>query len=165
LDEKIKTSDSRITAVFQVINVASRGDIHLEVSDSRYYEYLHDIHECDFKLFKLVLFNVKWFRPRVHERYPDRTVIEHANGFTMVNRRNVEPGSKTYVLLSQCEHVFYVEVLSNAGWSYVVRYDPRGRSVKYNIVEEDEIEKEDNVEEQRLHVSDKDLEEVQGYVN
>ena len=32
-------------------------------------------------------------------------------------------------------------------WSYVVRYDPRGRPVKYNVVEEDENEEEDDVEE------------------
>jgi hypothetical protein len=34
------------------------------------------------------------------------------------------------------------------GWSYVVRYDPRGRPVKYNVVEEDDIEEEDDAEEQ-----------------
>ena len=27
------------------------------------------------------------------------------------------------------------------------RYDPRGQSIKYNVVEEDDIEEEDNVEE------------------
>lgn len=50
--------------------------------------------------------------------------------------------------------------------SYVVRYDPKGRIVKYNVAEEDEIE-EDDVEEQGVHaVSDEDVEEVQGkYVN
>ena len=67
---------------------------------------------------------------------------EHANGFTMVNRRALELGIEPYVLPSQCEQVFYSEVPSKEGWSYIVRYDPRGRSVKYNPLEE-----EDNVEE------------------
>jgi len=36
-------------------------------------------------------------------------------------------------------------------WSYVVRYDPRGRLIKYNVAEEDEIYKEDDVEEYWVH--------------
>jgi hypothetical protein len=91
----------------------------------------------------------------MNEHDPDRTVNQHANGFTMVNTRNVEPISEPYVLPSQCEHVFYSEVLGRGGWSYVVRYDPRGRPVKYNVEEEDDIEEEDDVEEQLVHVSDR----------
>ena len=60
----------------------------------------------------------------------------------MVNTRAFEPGTKPYVLPSQCEQVFYSEVPGKAGCSYVVRYDPRGRTVKYNHVED-----EDNHEE------------------
>ena len=33
----------------------------------------------------------------MHERDPKRTVIEHANGFTMVNTRAFEPGTEPYV--------------------------------------------------------------------
>ena len=43
----------------------------------------------------------------MHECYPKRTVIEHANGFTMVNTREFELGTKPYVLPSKCEQVFY----------------------------------------------------------
>ena len=74
----------------------------------------------------------------MHEHDPERNVIEHDNGFTMVNTRAFEPGTKPYVLPSQCEKVFYSEVPGKAGWSYVVRYDPGGRPVKYNHVAEDE---------------------------
>ena len=79
----------------------------------------------------------------MNERDPERTIIEHANGFTMVNTRELEPSTEPYVLPSQCERVFYSEVPGKAGWSYIVRYNPRGISVKYNAVEE-----EDNVEEE-----------------
>ena len=72
----------------------------------------------------------------MNERDPERTFIEHANGLTMVNTRALEPGTNPYVLPSQCEKVFYLEVLGKAGWSYIVRYDPRGRPVKYNALEE-----------------------------
>ena len=78
----------------------------------------------------------------MNERDPERTIIEHANGFTMVNTRELEPGTEPYVLPSQCEQVFYSEVPGKEGWSYIVRYEPRGISVKYNPVEE-----EHNVEE------------------
>ena len=56
LDDKKKTFDFGITAVFQVTNVSSRSDKHPEVSKNRYYGYLEDIIECDFKSFKIVLF-------------------------------------------------------------------------------------------------------------
>ena len=51
----------------------------------------------------------------------------------MVNTRFFEPGIEPYVLPSQCEQVFYSDVLGKAGWSFVVRYDPRARLVKYNL--------------------------------
>lgn len=147
LDENMKTSDKGIVVVFQVINVASRGDIHPKVFYIQYYGHQHDILECDFKSFKIVLFSVKWFRLRIHECGRDKTVIEHANGFTIVDTRNVELGSNPYVLPSLCEKGFNVDVPGKVDWSYV-RYDPRGRSVKYNVAEElDEIKEEDDVEE------------------
>jgi hypothetical protein len=78
----------------------------------------------------------------MHECDPKRTFIEHANGFTMVNTREFEPGIEPYVLPSQYEKLFYLDVPGKESWSYIVRYDPRGRLVKYNHVEE-----EDNLEE------------------
>ena len=74
----------------------------------------------------------------MNQRDPDRTIIEHDNGFTMVNTRLFEPRMEPYVLLSQCEQVFYFEVLGKAGWSFVVRHNPTGRSVKYNLEEGNE---------------------------
>ena len=44
---------------------------------------------------------------RMDERDPEKTAIEHANGFTMVNTRALEQGIEPYVLPSQCEQVFY----------------------------------------------------------
>jgi hypothetical protein len=55
--------------------------------------YLDDIIECGFKSLKLVLFEVKWYKLRMNEHDQDRNVIEHANGFTMVNTRMFEPGT------------------------------------------------------------------------
>ena len=49
----------------------------------------------------------------------------------------------------QCEQVFYLEVPGKASWSFVVRHDPRGRLVKYNLDEGNEegtLEEEDNDE-------------------
>ena len=61
----------------------------------------------------------------------------------MVNTRALEPGTEPYVIPSQCEQVFYSEVSGKSGWSYIIRYDPIGISVKYNTLEE-----EDNVREE-----------------
>ena len=87
------------------------------------------------------MFEVKWYRLQMNECDPERTVIEHANGFTMVDTRALEPGTEPYVLPSQCEQVFYSEVPGKACLEYIVRYNTRGISIKYNSVEE-----EDNVE-------------------
>ena len=92
-------------------NVSSRSDIHPEVSKNRYYGILDDILECDFKSFRLILFVILWYRLQLNENDPERTVIEHDNGFTMVNTRLIErAGNEPYVLPSQCEQVFYSEV-------------------------------------------------------
>jgi hypothetical protein len=44
---------------------------------------------------------------------------------------------------SQCEKVFYSEVLGKSGWSDIVRYDLRGRPIKYNHVADDEYNNEE----------------------
>jgi hypothetical protein len=159
LDDKMKTSDCGIIAVFKVTIISSRSDRNLKETENRYYGHLEDIIECDFNSFKIVLFEVKWYRLRMHERDPKRTIIEHDNGFTMVNTRAFEPGTEPYVLPSQCEQVFYSEVPGKAGWSYVVRYDPRGRPIKYNHVAKDE----DNNEEEDHDYADQ--EQVSHVVN
>jgi hypothetical protein len=43
----------------------------------------------------------------MNENDPETTIIEHANGFTMVITRTFEPGIETYVLSNKCEQVFY----------------------------------------------------------
>ena len=85
------------------------------------------------KSFKGVLFIVKWYRLRLNQRDLNRTIIEHDNGFTMVNTRLFEPRMDPYVLPIQCEQVFYSEVPGKAGWSFVLRHDLRGRPVQYNL--------------------------------
>ena len=104
--------------------------------------------------FKVVLFVVKWYRLRLNQCDPNRTIIEHDNGFTMVNTRLFEPGMKPYVLPSQCEQVFYSKVPGKVGWSFVMRHDPRGRTVKYNLDDgnkEGSLEEEDDDEEHDQH--------------
>lgn len=84
------------------------------------------------------------------EHDPNIIFIQHDNGLTMVNTRSFEPRSDRYVLPSQCERVFYSEVPERAGWSYVVKYDPRGRSIEYNVEEEDDNVQEDGDVEENL---------------
>jgi hypothetical protein len=165
LDDKMKPLDCGITAVFKVTKISSRSDRNPEETENRYYCHLEDIIECDFNSFKIVLFEVKWYRLWKLEHDPKRTIIEHDNGFNMVNTREFEPGIEPYVLPSQCEQVFYSEVPGKAGWSYVIRYDPRGRPVKYNHVVEDEDNNEeedhDYVDQEQVdHVVDVSEEEV-----
>ena len=62
----------------------------------------------------------------------------------MVNTRLFEPETEPYVFPSQCEQVFYSEVLGKYGWSFVVRHGPRGRAVKYNL---DDANEEESLEE------------------
>ena len=90
LDERKKTSNSGIIAVFEMTNVSFRSGRCPELSENRYSGYLEDIIQCDIKSFKFILFIFKWYRPQLNQRDPERTVIEHANGFTMVNTRSLE---------------------------------------------------------------------------
>ena len=106
LDDKRKIFYCGITAVFQVTNVSSRSDRHPEVSENRYYGCLEYILECEFNSFKVVLIEVKRYRLGMNERDPKRTIIEYANGFTMVNTQALKLGIDPYVLPSKCEQVF-----------------------------------------------------------
>jgi hypothetical protein len=103
LDETRKTSDSGITAVFQVTNVSSRSDKRHREYENIYYGFLNDIIECDFNSFKLVLFDVKWYRLRMHEHDEKRTIIQHANEFSMIKTKVFEKENDRYVFPSQCE--------------------------------------------------------------
>jgi hypothetical protein len=62
LDETGKFFDSGIIAVFHITNVSSRSVRHPREYENRYYGYLNDILDCDFNSFKLVMFDVKWYR-------------------------------------------------------------------------------------------------------
>ena len=141
LDDKKKTFDCGISTIFQVTNVSSRSDKNLEVYENRYYGYLEDIIDCEFNSFKIVLFEVKWYKIRINECDPKRTVTEHANGFTMVNIREIELDTKPYVLPSQHEKAFYLEVPSKQVWSYIVIWSKRKTS-KYNLEEEENVEED-----------------------
>ena len=111
LDDTKKTCDSRITLVFEVTNISSRNDIHPQQSQNQYYGILDDIIECDFNSFKVVLFIIKWYRLQLNQNDPDRTVIQHDNGFTMINTRSFElVGDDPYVLPSQYKKMFYSKV-------------------------------------------------------
>ena len=80
----------------------------------------------------------------------------------MVNTRALELGTEPYVLPSQCEQVFYLEVPGKVGWSYIVRYDPRGRPAKYNAEKEDNVEEEGDADQEHLataNVLDKEFDQ------
>jgi hypothetical protein len=110
-----KTTNSGIIVVFQVTDVSSRSDKHPRLTENRYYGYLDDIIKCDFKSFKIILFEVKWYRLWINEHEPEIIVIQHENVFTMVNTRTFEMGLEIYVLPSQCEKVFYCEAPDKPG--------------------------------------------------
>jgi hypothetical protein len=69
--------------------------------------------------------------PERDEHDEERTVIQHANRFLMIKTMMFERGHERYVFPSQCEQVFYSNVPGEMDWSFVVRYDPRGRPIKY----------------------------------
>jgi len=77
----------------------------------------------------------------MHERDEEINVIQNANGFSMIKTTMFEREHDHYVFPSQCEQVFYSNATSERDWSFFVRYDPRGRPIKYtHLQEEDDIE-------------------------
>jgi hypothetical protein len=65
----------------------------------------------------------------------------------MIKTMMFERGHDCYVFPRKCEKFFYSKVPGERDWSFVVRYDPRGRPIKYTVEEEDDIEEEDDVPE------------------
>ena len=115
--------------------MSSKSDRHPRESKNRYYGFLDDIVECDFNSFKIVLFDVKWYKLRMNVRDDEKNLIQHDNGFLMVKKSQFEVGKDLYIFPSQCEQAFYSEVPCANGWPFAIRYDPRGRPIEY-IVEE-----------------------------
>ena len=106
MDDTKLTCDLGINKVFEVTGIVSRNDMHPQQPENRYYGIFDDIIECNFNSFKQVLFGVKWYRLWLNQNDLDRTVIEHDNGFTMINTRSFEPvGNEPCFLPSQCEKV------------------------------------------------------------
>jgi hypothetical protein len=64
----------------------------------------------------------------------------------MIKKMVFEKTNDRYVFPSQCKQVFYSKVPGKRDWSFVFRYDPRGRPIKYTVDEEDDIEEEYDVE-------------------
>ena len=88
------------------------------------------------------MFNTKWYRLRINEWDPDRTVILHDNGFTTVSTRSFEPGIDHYVLPSQLgeeddaedQDVIYV-------WDEELEeYKPN--VLEYNVVLDDSVDED-----------------------
>jgi hypothetical protein len=116
LDETRKTYDSGITALFQVTNVSYRSDSRPQEYENIYYGFLIDIIDCDFNSFKLVLFDYKWYRLRMHEHDEERTIIKHSNGFPMIKTTFFEKTNDHYVFPTQSEQVFYSKVPVKRDW-------------------------------------------------
>ena len=76
----------------------------------------------------------------MHEHDEEIIFIQHANGFLMIKTIVFEKTNDRCGFPSPCEQVFYSKVPGKRDWSFVVRYFPRGRPVKYTIDEEDDIE-------------------------
>jgi hypothetical protein len=101
------------------------------------------------------MFDVKWYRLRMHEHDEERTVIQHANGFRMIKTTVFERGHYLYVFPSQYERVFYSNVPGERDWSFVVRLIPRGRPIKYtHLQEEDDSSDEENEEDHDPGIGD-----------
>ena len=56
----------------------------------------------------------------------------------MIKKIVFERGHDHYVFPSQCEQVFYSNVPGERDWSFFVRYDPRGRPIKYTHLQEED---------------------------
>jgi len=103
----------------------------------------------------VVLFKVEWYILLLQDY--ERIVIDHDNGFTMINTTRYELNTKPCVLPSQCEEVFYSQVLCRSSWSFVVIFDPRGRSVKYIFCKEDVHEEDVGEKEEVLDEEDNEV--------
>jgi hypothetical protein len=71
LDDKMKTLDCGITVVFKITKISSRSDRNPEETENRYYGHLEDIIECDSNSFKIVLFEVEWYKLQMHKCDPE----------------------------------------------------------------------------------------------
>jgi hypothetical protein len=76
----------------------------------------------------------------MHEHDEEITVIQHTNGFPMIKTTIFEKKMTSMFFQVNVNKSFTKRFQVRGIWSFVARYDPRGRQVKYIVYEEYDIE-------------------------
>ena len=84
---------------------------------------MEDILEINFRSFKEVLFNARWFRNIVVGNRP--TTYIHENDFCIIDHTRFEKTSESYVFPYQCEKIFLCHHPIEQSKSFVIEYNPR----------------------------------------
>jgi len=140
LDENRKTIDCGIATYFIVDFQSHVRDGNIKTDTLRYYGLIEDILELNFRSFKVVLFEAKWFRNIVVGNHP--TTYMHENGFCIINHTRFEQTDEPYVFPDQCEQIFLCCHPTERSKSFVIEYNPRSIRVFQPSHEEQPISAE-----------------------
>uniref|UniRef100_A0A0A9FK55 DUF4216 domain-containing protein n=1 Tax=Arundo donax TaxID=35708 RepID=A0A0A9FK55_ARUDO len=122
---------------------ASASDARPILGDVTYYGRIIDIIELNYSgQFSVVLFKCEWVN--VISR---KGIKKDKYGYTLVNFSHLihtgeKIGHEHFIFPNQADQVFYVEDLTNPGWSVVMKVKPRDTYDTGNEEWEDDIETE-----------------------
>ena len=122
VDENRQTFDYGIASYFTIDFQSHVHDANIKTYTIRYYGLVEDILELNFRSFKEVLFNVRWFRNTRVGNHP--TTYIHENDFCIIDHTRFEKTSEPYVFPDQCEQIFLCHHPIEQSKSFVIEYNP-----------------------------------------
>lgn len=135
IDSRRVTMDSVLVASFKQQSRASVRDANVVGDELMYIGILEDILVVHYRVFKTILFKVRWFQTTY--RGSNATIRKEENGFYAVDSTKVLGGhDEPFVFPRHCQQAFLFADDVDRNWLTAVHVNPRRRPIFQDIDEE-----------------------------
>lgn len=135
IDNRRVTMDSVIVASFKQQSRASVRDANVIGDELTYIGVLEDILGVNYRIFKTIIFKVRWFQTTY--RGSNATIRKEENGFYAVDSTKVLGGhDEPFVFPRHCQQAFFFADVVEQNWLTVVHVNPRRKPIFQDIDEE-----------------------------
>lgn len=117
-DDTRTTQNSGVSLIAKTMQFSSAKDKRPIYCDMVFYGVIKEIWELDYVAFRIPLFKCDWVES-------NNGVYTDKYGFTFVNLSRLGHKEEPFVMASQVQQVFYVNIQSNQSWSRVFSTQPR----------------------------------------
>eukprot|EP00249_Psilotum_nudum_P025168 c29400_g1_i1 orf=346-1032(-) len=135
IDQRRVTMDSVIVASFKQQSRASVRDANVVGDELTYIGILEDILGVNYRVFKTIIFKVRWFQTMY--RGSNATIRKEENGFYAVDSTKVLGShDEPFIFPRHCQQAFLFADDVDRNWLTVLHVNPRRRPIFQHIDEE-----------------------------